>query len=59
MRRVCYSEYHVGDRFMGEKEPIADKSETHGLCRKCLKMELEQIEKEEKLWETKTRSSAR
>jgi len=25
---------------MGEKEPLEDKSETHGLCDKCLKIQL-------------------
>jgi len=50
MIRVCYSEIHFGDRIFGEKEPFEDRSETHGLCDGCLKLELERIgkRKEEK-----------
>ena len=43
MIRVCFSESHLGDRIMGEKEPFEDRSETHGLCDGCLKLELEKI----------------
>lgn len=50
MIRVCFSDFHSGDRIMGEKEPFEDKRETHGLCDGCLKLELEKIgeRKEEK-----------
>lgn len=48
MIRVCYSEFHSGDRVLGEKEPFEDRSETHGLCDGCLKLELENIDKRKK-----------
>jgi hypothetical protein len=40
MIRVCYRCKKV----MGEKEPLEDKSETHGLCDECLPIEMKQIE---------------
>jgi hypothetical protein len=39
MIRVCYGKNHKGDRKMGEKEPLDDKSETHGLCDQCFEEE--------------------
>jgi hypothetical protein len=39
MIRVCYRCKKV----MGEKEPLDDKSETHGLCDPCLEKELADI----------------
>jgi hypothetical protein len=35
---VCWKRY-------GEKEPLQDKSETHGVCPGCFPGELEKIEK--------------
>ena len=40
MIRVCCSSYHAGDRVFGEKEPIEDRSETHGYCPACCEKEL-------------------
>lgn len=42
MIRVCYGEYHQGDRKIGEKPPFENTEETHGLCDPCF--ELEKIE---------------
>ena len=44
MIRICYSNFHIGDRKFGEKEPLEDKRETHGVCEPCLKKEIEGIE---------------
>jgi hypothetical protein len=35
---VCWKKY-------GEKEPLEDKSETHGICEGCFPGELEKIQK--------------
>jgi hypothetical protein len=43
MLRVCCSDYHVGERLIGEKEPLEDRSETHGYCETCLKLELKDM----------------
>ena len=40
MIRVCFSIHHVGNRVFGEKEPLDDRSETHGLCPDCLPKDL-------------------
>jgi len=42
MIRKCY---RCG-RVYGEKEPLADKSETHGLCAECLPKEKQRMEAE-------------
>ncbi len=39
MRRMCSSDHHVGDRCFGEKEPLEDKTETHGYCDPCFEVE--------------------
>ncbi len=44
MIRICYSKHHIGDRKFGEKEPLEDKRETHGICEPCLVKEIEMIE---------------
>ena len=44
MVRVCCSSHHVGDRVFGEKEPIEDRSETHGFCGDCFRLELADVE---------------
>jgi hypothetical protein len=41
---VCYSNLHQGDRFICEKEPLDDKSVSHGLCTNCYQEELANIE---------------
>ncbi len=45
MKRICYSVYHSGPRQFGEKEPILDQTETHGLCDSCFLREMEEVEK--------------
>ena len=44
MIRICSFCLEV----IGEKEPLEDKSETHGACDKCLIEELEKIKNDEK-----------
>jgi hypothetical protein len=44
MIRICYSIHHIGDRKFGEKEPLEDKRETHGLCDPCFREEIQDIE---------------
>ena len=55
MIRICCSEFHEGDRVFGEKEPMENKSETHGFCFSCLEKELEKIKKLKKEMEVKER----
>jgi len=43
MIRVCYSIHHIGDRKFGEKGPLEDKRETHGLCNLCFEKEIRDI----------------
>ena len=45
MIRVCCSDHHVGDRIFGEKEPLEDKSETHGYCDECFEFETVEIQR--------------
>ena len=45
MKRICYSVHHAGPRQFGEKEPILDQNETHGLCDPCFLKEIEEVEK--------------
>lgn len=40
MKRICY----ICNTCFGEKEPLNDKSETHGLCPFHFKSEMEKIE---------------
>ena len=40
MIRVCYRCKIV----FGEKEPLEDRSETHGLCDECVVVEMKEIE---------------
>ena len=44
MIRVCY--YKGCGIVFGEKEPLSDKSSTHGLCPKHLKISLKEIKAE-------------
>jgi hypothetical protein len=44
MKRICCSEYHVGQRYYGDKEPFENQDETHGFCDSCLPLELKKIE---------------
>ncbi len=46
MIRVCY--YNGCGLVFGEKEPLSDKSRTHGLCPKHLKISLKEIRGEMK-----------
>ena len=46
MIRVCY--YKGCGVVFGEKEPILDKSKTHGLCPRHLKISLKEIKAEMK-----------
>jgi len=41
MIRICYKCKTI----MGEKEPLEDKSETHGLCEDCFKLETIEIQR--------------
>lgn len=43
MIQICYSKHHVGDRKYGEKDPLEDRSETHGICDPCFPREMEDI----------------
>ena len=43
MIQACYSKHHIGDRKYGEKEPLKDRSETHGICDACFPREMEDI----------------
>ncbi len=45
MIRICSSDHHVGIRIFGEKEPLEDKSETHGYCDECFKLEKIEIQR--------------
>ncbi len=45
MIRMCYSEFHIGERKFGEKKPLKDKSETHGLCDRCFELEMKRLGK--------------
>lgn len=51
--KICYSKFHRGDRKYGEKEPLEDKSETHGVCSLCWPLELKHIKKEYKKYREK------
>ena len=55
MIRVCCSEFHVGDRIFGEKEPLENKNETHGYCESCFAKEIEKVKKIKKEMEVKER----
>ncbi len=46
MYRRCCSHYHVGNKIMGEKFPLEDKSFTDGYCKPCAEKEIEKIERE-------------
>ena len=37
---VCawHKQYFGYELVMGEKEPLEDKTETHGICERCLKL---------------------
>jgi len=41
MIRICM----ICKEVIGEKEPLDDKSATHGICDKCLDLELTKIQK--------------
>ena len=51
MIRVCYGNHHRGfgiprirwPRVFGIKRPLLDVSRTHGLCKRCLELELKAI----------------
>ncbi len=45
MIRVCYRCKIV----FGEKEPLEDKRETHGICKGCFPKEIEDIERFKKV----------
>ena len=53
MIRVCFSTYHIGNRIFGEKKPLKDKSETHGLCEDCFKIEMAELEQRNQIREHK------
>ena len=44
MIRVCMT----CDQIFGEKEPLEDKSETHGLCPVCYPIEMARLKEEMK-----------
>ncbi len=44
MIRICCSSFHTGEKIFGEKEPLEDKSETHGFCPDCLRKEMMNVE---------------
>ena len=41
MIRICM----VCKDFIGTKEPLTDKSETHGICQKCFDLQVSEIKK--------------
>jgi hypothetical protein len=43
MIQICCSKHHIGDRKFGEKEPLENKNETHGLCDVCFPIEMKEI----------------
>jgi hypothetical protein len=43
MIQICCSRHHVGDRRYGEKEPLKDRTETHGICDACFPKDMEDI----------------
>jgi hypothetical protein len=51
MIRICCSKYHIGDRKFGEKEPIEDKSLTHGFCPRCFELEAKDVDEVQKQFE--------
>jgi hypothetical protein len=53
MIRVCCSKYHIGDRVFGEKEPIEDRSLTHGFCPQCFILEARDVERVQKKFKKK------
>ena len=47
MIRMCYSQFHIGDRIFGEKEPLRERHNiTYGLCDECYKLEVKKISEE-------------
>ena len=55
MTRVCY--YKGCGVVYGEKEPLSDKSTTHGLCPKHLKISLNEIKAKMKKYSMVNRES--
>ena len=59
MIRVCY----VCNRIFGEKEPLEDRSETHGVCDGCLSEGMERINQEMEehrvAWKSRTMGEGR
>jgi len=44
MKRVCY----ICRSHFGDKEPMDDDSETHGLCPECFRVEIDKIKSHQK-----------
>ena len=49
MIRICM----VCKTFIGTKEPLADKSETHGICKKCFDIQIKNIKDKKVVKSTK------
>lgn len=59
MIQICYSKFHQGNRKYGEKEPLHEKSETHGVCDRCWPLELEHIREEYESYKKRKRNDQR
>jgi hypothetical protein len=46
MKRICYSDFHIGDRYFGDKEPFEKQDLSHGVCPQCLPLELKKVEEQ-------------
>lgn len=46
MKRMCCSNFHIGNRFLEYKAPYENQSETHGYCEICLPKEVDKADKE-------------
>jgi hypothetical protein len=51
MKQMCY----ICKISYGDKEPMEDNSETHGLCDICFKEEIQRIKREVKKYNGKSR----
>ncbi len=49
MIRICISQFHLGNKVFGEKEPLEDREETHGFCAICYREERKKLRREIKL----------
>jgi len=44
MKVHCCSKFHIGPRFIKEKDPLEDNNVSHGFCLTCYDRELAEVE---------------